>query len=87
VNLPHNYFRGVDKRIETVGRNGQVVFCRDDAPESFSYDIAKALDQHKDLLKWAVLPFSYNPATVTRVKDVPLAPGAARYYKEVGYIK
>ena len=87
VNLPHNYFRGVDKKIATVGRNGQVVFCRDDAPESFSYDVAKALDQHKDLLKWAVLPFSYNSATVASVKDVPLAPGAARYYKEAGYIK
>ena len=37
-----------------------MVFCRDDAPDSFSYDIAKALDQHKDLLKWKVLPFSYN---------------------------
>lgn len=87
VTMPQAYFAGADRRIATVGRNGQVVFCRDDAPESFSYDIAKALDQHKDLLEWAILPFSYNPATVASVKDVPLASGAARYYREVGYIK
>ena len=87
VVMPQAYFAGVDRRISTVGRNGQVVFCRDDAPDNFSYDIAKAMDQHKDLLKWAVLPFSYNSATVAIVKDVPLAPGAARYYREAGYIK
>jgi TRAP-type uncharacterized transport system substrate-binding protein len=87
VTMPQAYFAGVDRKIATVGRNGQVVFCRDDAPESFSYDIAKALDQHKDVLKWYVLPFSYNNATVANVPDVPLAPGAARYYREVGYIK
>ena len=34
-----------------------------------------------------IMPFSYNPETVASVKDVPLAPGAARYYREVGYIK
>jgi hypothetical protein len=35
VTLPHNYFRGVDRKIATVGRNGQVVFCRDDASGEF----------------------------------------------------
>jgi len=87
VTMPQAYFAGVDRKIFTVGRNGQVVFCRDDAPDSFSYDIAKALDQNKGVLKWYVLPFSYNNATVASVPDVPLAPGAARYYREVGYIK
>jgi TRAP-type uncharacterized transport system substrate-binding protein len=87
VVMPQAYFAGVERNISTVGGNYEVVFCRDDAPDGFSYDIAKALDQHKDLLKWAILPYSYNPATVGVDKDVPLAPGAARYYREAGYIK
>ena len=87
VVLPQAYFAGVDRNIQTVGRNGHVVFCRDDAPDSFAYDVAKAMDQHKDMLKWKVLPFSYNQATVAKVPDVPLHPGAARYYREVGYLK
>lgn len=87
VIMPQAYFAGVDRDLPTIGRNGHVVFCRDDAPESFAYDVAKAMDQHKNLLKWKVLPFSYNPATVAKVPDVPLAPGAARYYREVGYLK
>src|ERR1051326_8797930 len=84
VGMPQAYFAGVDRNIQTVGRNGQVVFVRDDAPDDFSYDLAKALDKQKALLKWYVLPFSYDPATVTSVRDVPLASGAARYYREAG---
>ena len=87
VIMPQAYFAGADRNIQTIGRSGDVVFCRDDAPDSFAYDVAKAMDQHKDLLKWKVLPFSYNPATVAKVPDVPLHPGAAKYYREVGYIK
>ena len=87
VVMPQAYFAGVERNIRTVGGNGQVVFVRDDAPENFSYDLAKAMDKQKALLKWYVLPFSYDPATATSVRDVPLAPGAARYYREVGYIK
>lgn len=87
VAMPQAYFAGADRNIQTVGRNGQVVYVRDDAPDNFTYDLAKAMDKQKALLKWNVLPFSYDPATATNVKDVPLAPGAARYYREAGYIK
>ena len=87
VVMPQAYFVGVEKDIRTVGRNGQVVYVRDDAPENFSYDLAKAMNEKKALLKYNVLPFSYDPANATNVRDVPLAPAAARYYREVGYIK
>ena len=39
------------------------------------------------MLQWAIMPFSYNPKTVWKAWDVPLHPGAARYYKERGYTK
>jgi TRAP-type uncharacterized transport system substrate-binding protein len=87
VVMPQAYFAGVEHNIKTVGGGGSVVFVRDDTPDNFAYDLAKALDKQKSLLKWYVMPFSYNPETVASVKDVPLAPGAARYYRAVGYIK
>jgi TRAP-type uncharacterized transport system substrate-binding protein len=87
VVMPQAYFAGVERPIKTVGGGGSVVFVRDDAPDNFAYDLAKALDKQKSLLKWYIMPFSYNPDTVASVKDVPLAPGAARYYREVRYIK
>lgn len=86
VELPQAYLAGVERRIPTVGRNGQVVYGRDDAPDDFAYAVAKAMDKNKGLLKWAVLPFSYDPDTVWKDENVPLHPGAARYYREVGYM-
>jgi TRAP-type uncharacterized transport system substrate-binding protein len=87
VVMPQAYFAGVDRNIKTFGGSNQVVWVRDDAPDNFTYDLAKALDKQKILLKGQVIPYYYNPDTVASVKDVPLAPGAARYYREVGYIK
>jgi TRAP-type uncharacterized transport system substrate-binding protein len=49
--------------------------------------VAKALDEHQDELQWTNQNFSYNVHNVWKVCDVPLHPGAARYYKKVGYMK
>jgi TRAP-type uncharacterized transport system substrate-binding protein len=31
------------------------------------------------------MPYSLDPANVGKARDVPLHPGALRYYKEKGY--
>ena len=49
------------------------------------YGAGRALGQ--GLLRWSHIPFSYNPSTVWTLGDVPLHPGAARYYKKRGYVK
>jgi len=88
VNLPFRYMRGVpDTPIASVGTSGTAVYGREDMPESFAYDVAKAIDEHRDLLKWAIMPFSFDSATVADGAGVPLHPGAARYYREHGYLK
>jgi hypothetical protein len=88
VDLPWRYMRGVpDKPIASVGTSGTAVYARDDVPEAFAYDVAKAIDEHHDLLKWADMPFSYDPNTVADGVGVPLHPGAARYYRQRGYVK
>lgn len=79
--------RGVDRPIATVARSGESIFGRDDMPEQVAYDIAKAVDAHRDALRWYIRPYSYSPNTVWKNQDVPLHPGAERYYRERGYLE
>jgi hypothetical protein len=45
------------------------------------------MDEQQQLLQWRHLYFSYNVHTVWNGYEVPLHPGAARYYTEKGYMK
>jgi TRAP-type uncharacterized transport system substrate-binding protein len=83
---PVGLIRGMDKPIRTVVSSGTLVYARADAPDQFAYDVARAIDERKDLLKWSLIPFSYEPAQVWRAADLPVHPGAARYYRERGYM-
>lgn len=85
--IPYGLIRGIERRIPTVVRTGHAVYGRADMPDDFAYTLAKALDEHQDLLQWSHLNFSYNNHNVWKAYDVPLHPGAARYYKSVGYMK
>jgi TRAP-type uncharacterized transport system substrate-binding protein len=85
--IPPGLYRGVNEPIKTVVRTGTVIYCRDDMPDDFDYIVAKAMDEQQHLLQWSHLNFSYNIHTVWNGYEVPLHPGAARYYKEKGYIK
>lgn len=84
---PQGLLRGVGRRINTVARNGTAVYGRADMPDAFAYTVARALDERKDVLQWSTVPFSYDPKTVWKLGDVPLHPGAAKYYRERGYLK
>jgi TRAP transporter TAXI family solute receptor len=85
--MPRSFFPGVDKPVPTVVRIGHLIYGSDDMPEQYAYDVAKALDRHKDLLQFMFIQMSYNKETVTQSGVIPLHPGAARYYREVGYLK
>jgi TRAP transporter TAXI family solute receptor len=85
--LPISYFRGLDRDIPTVSRLGNAVFGTADMPDSFAYDVAKAINEHRDLLKYGIMPFVYDSRSVWQMRDVPLHPGAEQYYREVGYIQ
>ena len=88
VDLPFRYLRGVgDDPIHTVGLGGLTVYGRDDLPDQFVTDVAKAIDEKHGLLKWTNMPFSYDPATVWDGAGVPLHQAAERYYRERGYMK
>ena len=87
ANIPDGLLRGIDHPIPTVAHTGVVVYGRTDTPDDFAYAVAKALDEHQDLLQWSHLNFSYNVHNVWKAYDVPLHPGAARYYRQRGYVK
>lgn len=79
--------RGIERPIATVARSGEVLFARDDMPDDIAYAVAKAVDRARGELKWYIRPYSIDPRTVGDGKGVPLHPGAARYYREMGYLK
>jgi TRAP transporter TAXI family solute receptor len=85
--IPVGLLHGVERTIPTIVRNGTVIYTRADVPDSFAYDVARAMDQHQDLLQWTNQNFFYDVHHVSKACDVPLHPGAARYYREAGYIK
>jgi len=85
--VPLGLLRGVDRPIHTVVRTGIAVYGRADLPDEFAYDVAKAIDAHQDLLQWSHLNFSYNWRVVSKADDLPLHPGAARYYREMRYLR
>jgi para-nitrobenzyl esterase len=85
--IPFALFPQIDHPIRTLIRTGTVIYCRADAPDDFVYAVAKAIDEKQDLLQWSNMIFSYNIHNVWKAEDIPLHPGAARYYKEKGYMK
>lgn len=85
--IPAGLYRGIDRPIPTVVRTGTAIYGRSDMPDDFAYIVAKAMDEQQQLLQWRHLNFSYNVHTVWNGYEVPLHPGAARYYKEKGYMK
>ena len=87
VTLPVGYFRGVTQAMPTVELSGQAVIARADMPEEAAYLLAKAMDENRLEYLWSIRPFFLDPRQVWHVADVPLHPGAARYYREVGYMK
>jgi TRAP-type uncharacterized transport system substrate-binding protein len=87
--MPIGLLRGVERPIPTVTPSGgtTVIYVRDDAPDDFTYALAKALDEHSDLFRTQILPWYYDRREVWKTSLIPLAKGAAKYYRERGYMQ
>lgn len=84
--IPIKLVRGVTHEVPTVARLPQLIYARDDMPEDFAYLLAKTLDDNRDLFRQTHIPYSYDSRNVARDLGVPFHPGAARYYREMGYL-
>lgn len=85
--IPVGLLRGLDVSIPTVARTGTVVYGRTDMSDSFAYLVAKALDEQQELFQWTIGNYMYIRQRVAKAGDVPLHPGAARYYRERDYLQ
>jgi TRAP-type uncharacterized transport system substrate-binding protein len=85
-NIPNHLMRGITSDIPSLQRLPQVIYTRDDADAAFVYEVAKALDDGRELFRETHMPYSYNPRLVAQPRNVPLHDGAATYYREMGYL-
>lgn len=86
--IPANSYDGQENEILTLAQNGVFVVSKD-MPEDEIYEITKALWDNIDELGEtisAVKNMEVESATED-VGDVPLHPGAEKYYKEIGVIE
>ncbi len=84
---PIALLRGVERPIPTVMRSAHAIYVRDDAPDNFSYAVAKALDEHQELFRMYGDPWYYDTRMVAKSTVIPMAPGAMKYYRQRAYVK
>lgn len=88
ITIPANTYPGQDVAVNSVAIPSLLI-VKDDMSEDFVYQLTKNLYEHKD-----IMVSSHKQAenishefALSGLKDIPLHPGAIKYYKEVGVIK
>jgi len=89
--VPKARFRGMAEDVETVDFSGWPMVVRADMPEEVAYALCEAIEARKDLIPTD----NYRPLDVAQLcasdeeapRDVPLHPGAERFYRERGHLK
>lgn len=93
--LEKGRLRGLDEDVATIDFSGWGMYCSEAMPDELGYAVAQALDRQKDAITARFDPASgHSPLTsaidmerVAQDVTVPLHPGAAAYYREMGYAK
>ena len=80
----------MDQDIATVDFAGWLLYCHEDFPDDYAYQIVKAIDELKTMIEALFQPGqgltgAIDPKDLWRDTEIPLHPGAARYYREKGY--
>lgn len=90
--LTRQHYAGLERAIRCVDFSGWTFFCRADLPSQIAYQMAQAVDLcHKDI---PVDHFDKRPMTMEEFcrggeagqLNIPLHPGAKKYFREKGYI-
>lgn len=85
--IPAGTYPNQDEDIQTSAVK-MVMFCRGDLDEQAVYDLTKTLWENMDKLGESQAPLRglTAEAAVQDIADLPLHPGAQRYYEEIGVI-
>jgi TRAP-type uncharacterized transport system substrate-binding protein len=89
--MPKSRFHGMAEDITTVDFSGWPMIVRADMPDEAAYAICEAIEKRKDVIPTD----NYKPLEMAQLcandeeapYDVPLHKGAARFYRERGYLK
>jgi TRAP-type uncharacterized transport system substrate-binding protein len=89
--VPKTYFKGMKENIPTIDFSGWPMVVRADMPNDVAYALCEALE-----IRRKVIPTdNFKPLRISQLCandaegpfDVPLHPGAKRFYRERGYLK
>jgi len=89
--MAKSLFRGMPEDVRTVDFSGWPMVVRADMPDDVAYALCEAIERRKELMPTD----NYKPLDIAQLcaddgeapYDVPLHPGAARFYRERGYLK
>lgn len=89
--LSSSVFRGMSEEASTVDFSGWPMVVHRDMPEEVAYALCEAIEARKDFIPTD----NFKPLDVAQLcandgetpYDVPLHPGAERFYRERGYLK
>jgi TRAP-type uncharacterized transport system substrate-binding protein len=91
TDMPKIRFPGMAKDVTTLDFSGWPMIIRADMPDELAYAICESIEQRKDVIPTD----NYKPLEMAQLcandeetpYDVPLHKGAARFYRERGYLK
>ena len=91
TDMSKSRFSEMAKDVTTLDFSGWPMIVRADMPDELAYAICEAIEQRKDVIPTD----NYKPLEMAQLcandeetpYDVPLHKGAARFYRERGYLK
>lgn len=89
--MSNSLFHGMAEDVPTVDFSGWPMIVRTDMPNDVAYALCEAIEKRKD----AIPTDNFKPLDIAQLcanngetpHDVPLHPGARRFYRDRGYLK
>ncbi|MFO0986303.1 MAG: TAXI family TRAP transporter solute-binding subunit [Alphaproteobacteria bacterium] len=90
--IPKGSLRGVDRDLPCIDFAGWIIYCREDLPDDLVYMAVGAIEQQRLQIESLFQPGqgltdSIDMSKIWRGTELPLHPGAERYYREKGYMR
>ncbi len=90
VVLPKSVFKGLDRDYETIDYSGWPLYTRESLPDDVAYSMCAAIGARVDEIKWEDGAYTgldqIGRDTESTPLDVPLHPGAEKWYREQGHL-